>query len=389
MELSGNLKRFPVANVLQFLNMESATGTLTLKQKKDRIVITLQEGNPLAVEHSATPKNQRMGEILIESNRVSQEEFESAVEEHRNRLVPLGTALHSRGLISEDERKKLAALVYNEILLEALSWKEGTYDFMRLDKVEEGELEEPLSIQTIMLQIAQQEDEWPLIRRYVPSSESVFSPSPSESLGIEAMMASLSPEDRAIAERIDGLHTVGKIAAETLRSEFEVAKLITELSRRGLVVAIQQARDEEEDLRRRSFFSPDLGPAAILPLAAAFFIIAVFFAWRNYVSPVLSDTERALAPIIHAGRDPATVDRLRLRRLLDAFHLYRDENGALPHSFATLARLGYCSESDLFTADGGKYMLKIIGQREEKAVIAAVSPDGSPRPDLTVEIPLK
>jgi hypothetical protein len=174
-----------------------------------------------------------------------------------------------------------------------------------------------------------------------------------------------------------------------LRSEFEVARLVAELSRRGLVIAVHHPELEAAELRPRNFFSLDLGPAALLPLAFAFAAVLMLFCWRHYVGPLVHDTGRIFSPVLNAGRSNETVDRLRLQRLLKAFQLYRDERGTPPSSLAALARLGYCSDSDLETADGNRFVLRVIGRREDMIVISALDNRGEPRPDLTVEISIQ
>ena len=389
MELSGNLKKFAVSNVLQFLRMEGATGVLTLKRGRTRITLTLDGGNLLDAEHSETPKDQRIGAVLIESNRISEEDLESVMEERRRGLAPLGTILHGRGLISDNERQRVAAMVCTNMLFEVLAWREGTYEFKRYDLVEPTELYEPISTQTIMLNAAQQEDELPQIRRYVRSCEAVFAPSPSNTLGLESVMTTLSAEDREIAEHIDGLRSVKRIMAETLRSEFEVSRLIAELSRRGLIVAVQRAYDFVAETKPGGFFSIGVGKPAVYALAAAFAAVLILFVWQYYISPVVDYPQKTLAPIVNAGRDPATVDRLRLQRLLQAFQLYRNDHGSPPHSLALLVRMGYCTPSDLQTFDGNRFILKVIGAREDKVLIAAVDDRGNPLPSLAVEISLR
>jgi hypothetical protein len=389
MELSGNLKRFPVSNVLQFLHMETATGILTLKHGRTRVTITLDDGNALDVEHSEKTKEQRLGALLVDSGRITEDELDSVLEERRRGLVPLGTILHSRGLVNDSERQRAAALVCTEILFEVLAWREGTYEFKRLDVVEPVELYDALSTQSIMLNAAQQEDEWPQIRRYVRSSDAIFTPSPSNTLGLETVMSSLSPEDREIAEKIDGLHSVRKIMAEALRSEFEVSRMIAELSRRGLVVPIQRAQDFAAEARPSGFFSIGLGAPTIAAFALAFAAVIAMAAWQYYISPVIANPQATLASFLNAGRDPSTVDRLRLQRLIQAFQLYRDDHGSPPEALATLARMGYCSASDLETFDGRHFILRVIGEREQKVLIAAVDQHGRPLPALAVEFTLQ
>lgn len=173
MQLSGSLKEFPVAKVLQFLNMDAATGMLSLRNGKSKISIALKDGNILDVEDMFKTKEARIRDILVDTNHITESRFEKLLEEKKLRLVPIGTILQDHNYLSADEHAKLVKLVYSTILFKALKWREGNYDFEKKGSCCPQSWMNPF-LASLMLNSARQEDEWPSIRRYVPSSNSVF-----------------------------------------------------------------------------------------------------------------------------------------------------------------------------------------------------------------------
>lgn len=390
MELSGSLRRFNVANVFQFLSMETATGVLTLKSGRTRIVISLRDGNPLTAEHTEHTKDQRMGEILIASGRLDKDELDSALDERRSKLLPLGMVLcESRGLISEQERSRLAVLVYTQIIMEALTWRDGVYDFARKDHAEAGEISQPLSMQNILLNAARQEDEWPLIRRNVPTMEAIFSPSSDDMEAWKQAVAELPEDERRLAAKIDGVSTIRMIAGATLTSEFEVARLVSELVRRGQVVRIARPQEEEDLLRPRLSVLSRLSRLAYLPLVVVCSLIILVTFWKNYVYPVLQAPQVAFASFFNAGQSEEIVNRLRLQRLLQGTMLYYKELGIAPISLTSLAEQGFCSREDTLDAHGKPFVLKVVGGEKKRVLIstAQLAKDGQPAQSQGIILP--
>ena len=384
MELSGSLKRFSVSNVFQLLNMERSTGKLTLRRRRRRITITMRAGDVLDVEHSGVPKINRMFEILLEGGRITKAEWDDILEEQKSRLVSLGSILREKARITSQDFVKLALLVYTDILFEALSWREGVYDFKRLDRVESEELSEPMSMQTILLNAAQVEDEWPQIRRYIPSSDMIFTPTPEDVVGWEGALKSMPPDDRKIADLIDGTRSVSRISSELIRSEYEVSRLLMDLARRGLITRVLRPLGEELPAKR--FFSFRIGPAAVVPYLLVFGLVLVLHLWKNYLAPVWDEPEPLARPLAYGGRDETTINRLRLHRLRDAMQLYQMDRGSLPSSLEILKEEGYCGAQDLRTTWGGEFVFKLIGAKEERAILQVAGVDGKTGPDLTLEI---
>lgn len=387
MELTGSLKKFPVTKVLQFLNMDTASGLLTVKRGKHKVGIVLLEGNILDVEDSEETKEQRMRKKLLTSNRLSESELGIYQEEKKSRLIPLGKILEERGYLTKDEHERMIKTIYSDILFGVLEWKDGVYDFERKDEVIATDLEKTLSVNSIMLNAARQEDEWPTVRRYVPTMRAVFHISGTQSQEAwETVVNNLGPDELRIVNAVDGVSTVKMIADSLFMREFEVAHVIAEMVKRGMVARSYEQEALYSQPSAKGLFSSGLGRMALIPLKLVAVALLALFVWVNYISPVLVNPERSLSPVINAGRDDETLNRLRLLRLQKAFYNYLKEQGALPTSLAVLVRLNYCTEEDLKSIDGGYFVLKVLGDQEETAMIQATDEAGNPRPELSTEI---
>lgn len=390
MELSGSLKRFPVSKVLQFLNMDAATGLLNLRAGKQRITIVMEDGNILDVEDAERSKEQRIRTVMIDSGRLAGPEFDALLEERRQRLVPIGTILVDRGYLNAETHLRMSRLVYLTILFEAMAWKDGTYEFERRDDVLPTELADAISVASLMLNAARQEDEWPTIRRYVPNANAVFGRGSTSDANVwDRMMEELGPDEQRIARCIDGISTVKMIADTTFSTEFETSSIIAELVKRGMLARMYDQEAAYAEARPRGFFSFKLGPLALNSMKIAVALIALLFAWKNYAAPIVYGGDDTMTVLANAGQDADTVNRLRLLRLQHAFYVYLREQGSPPSSLALLARMEYCDESDLHIIGGGYYVLKILGLQEETARIQAVDRNGAPIPALSVEIAVR
>lgn len=389
MQLSGSLKEFPVAKVLQFLNMDAATGMLNLRNGKSKISIALKDGNILDVEDMFKTKEARIRDLLVDTSHISESRFEKLLEEKKLRLVPIGTILQDHNYLTADEHAKLVKLVYSTILFKALKWRDGNYDFEKKGELLPTELDEPISVASLMLNSARQEDEWPSIRRYVPSAASVFKRSATmDTNSWKKLIGTLGPMESDVAQAIDGRSSVKSIAERKLYAEFDVSRVLCDLVINGHIVRLEDVGEEKKE--DKTFSIPvKLGLIAKVPLAITVFIIFSVYIWIYYIAPTLASPDRSLVSVAHAGYNVDNVNKLRLLRLQHAFYTYLDENGAPPSSLAMLARMRYCNEDDLKCLDGGYFILKLVGRKENYAILQGTDQFGEPLENLMVEIMIR
>jgi competence protein ComGC len=387
MELSGNLKKFPLPKVLQFLNMDQASGVLRLNKGKRQITLLLEEGNILDVKDSERPIAARMGEVLLRSGKVTEQEWNVLSEEQKARLEPMSKVLTDANFLSHEEQQRLVKLVYFETLIEALQLTEGQYEFEHKEGLMPSELPDPISVNSLMLNLARQEDEWGELRKIVPSRDAVFGRSPDiQDEAWDKAMSSLSREEQRVAKSLDGFSTVGMVGDITFSNDFDVANIIAELARRGLVVRVFEQEAAYAQSRPKTFFSINIGPTALKILYATAALLLLLMVWSKALLPMIANWQESRVVIETAGLNMETANDMRIMRLQNAFYTFLKEKGEPPTSLQALMREGYISEKDLQVVGGGRFVLKVIGLQEESAFIQAVDENGSNIKGLSTEL---
>jgi len=391
MELSGNLKKFPLPKVLQFLNMDQATGELRLIKGKRQIVLTLEDGNVADVSDTARSISQRMKEIVLASGKMQENEWDIITEEVKTRLTPVGKVLTDSNYLSHRELQRLLKRVYFETLLEALNLSDGTYEFEHKDEIlAQGELPDPISVNSLMLNMARQEDEWADLHKVVPTREAVFGrPETVAEETWESVLSAMSPDDQRIARTIDGYSTAGMVADITFATDFDVANTINELVRRGLLVRALDQEAAYVKSKPKTFFSINIGPMAQRITYFIIVLILLVLFWGKGVGPIVANWEENKTVIETAGLEPSTANRLRLMRIQNAFYAYLKEQGEPPASLQQLVRQEYTSASDLDIIGGGHFELKVIGLQEEVAILEGIDSNGTPIESLTLPLMIR
>lgn len=284
MELNGNFKDSELSKLLQYLNFDKATGVLTLGHKKDQITISMQQGDIVDVDHSQETKYDRMGSILINSAKSTEKEFAIILQERNTRQVSMGIVLRKYGVLSAEKYQDLVRLVFDDILTEALKWKEGSYTFVHTDSAKLFELARAIPTQMFLVNAVRQDDSWVQIKKYVPVMDVIFAPSPKHVAQGKwaSIVESLPPKYRGIAEHINSKNTVVMISERSLQPLFEVSRLLAELARRGLVVKAEEGVVEDTDRWPSGFFRMQTDPLPTIIVAAVLFLLLIYFACNQF-----------------------------------------------------------------------------------------------------------
>lgn len=250
--LSGNLRTMGLPEILQWISAGRKTGTLELQHGSIRKKILFRDGNI----HSSWSNDPResLGQFLIRSRKVSEEQLFKALlhQESKGRL--LGTLLIEEGLLAEPELKRLLRAKAEETIFDIFLWPEGQFDF------KDGLLPQNISVHldtpvtAVILEGIRRVDEWGRIRQVFPTMGTAF----------KLQGAPVEVQDEVERQAL-GLAAAGKTLAEMAlvlrRSEFDTAALYYDLHRRGLVdvdsvseqAPVGEAVDQVRDLLAEAY----------------------------------------------------------------------------------------------------------------------------------------
>ena len=141
----------------------------------------------------------------------------------------LGEILMQQGAITREELARAIQVQIYETFYVIFQWKDGSYQFNLKDIKAKSPLYQLINIQSILLDVLRMIDEWPDVKRYIPSFDIIFQPVAG------SFPAELADDGLLVYNLIDGVRTVQQIIDETLMGTFTTAKILSELLQAGYI----------------------------------------------------------------------------------------------------------------------------------------------------------
>ena len=382
MALTGTLKDFGIAEILQLIGQQAKSGVLHLTNRSDEIHILMSSGSVVSAEYAGRKSREKLGAMLVRAGLITQAQLQVALDVQKRTLRRLGDILVELGMVTKEELKELTALQTTETVYKLFHWKSGTYDFEPGEVEFDRETVTPLRCESMLMEGFRQVDEWPMIKRKIGSTQMTFERL--KELELDRSRAAWSPprpaapdpdpgdgdasalgrnEWRTYELAVPG-RTVEKIADLSRLGEFEACKALFNLVNLGVLSAIPPARrsaaaevgayarDWQQKLRQGA--TRLLATAAI---AMALASLAFFVTGRG----------QALDPAgAHAFRDNRAegfLARYQLERIRGALEVYRLEQGRYPAALPALVETGLLAPRDLRYPWSQEYWYRRDGER--------------------------
>lgn len=130
--ITGDVQLFPLTNLLEFLRMQTKSGTLTVATPLGIGVLELQEGRLVS---ASSPHAKRLGQMLLEEKLLTREQFDRALFEQTSAAADAGAGAYFGAIVLSHDwlsKEKLGEVVLDQIMTalnEILSWEQGTFSF--------------------------------------------------------------------------------------------------------------------------------------------------------------------------------------------------------------------------------------------------------------------
>ena len=234
MALVGNLRDFGLSEFLYLVDRGAKTGRLTLQKPGDRAELYFNSGKLVYATHFN--QSERLGDILIRMGRISREQCNFALQvQHTQELnKPLGQIMVEQGLVTLAEINRCVRLQIEEITYGLFGWQEGDFRFEPDMAPPNESVTIPLSIENLIMEGTRRIDEWARIKDRIPSLDVIvrFSERPHE----KAKGVNLTPDEWRVFARINGSNSIRQISMQTVRGDFEAARIIYGFLSAGLVI---------------------------------------------------------------------------------------------------------------------------------------------------------
>jgi len=337
MALSGTLKDFGIADILQLIGHQTKTGTLILKSGNDEVDVVFVDGAVVFATQKARNRADLLGALLVRAELMTDEKLEEALTEQQRSLKRLGDVLVAGNYVDAEKLSQVMRLQTTETLYKLFRWKTGTYEFTQEDVDAQMSGFEPIRAESILLEGFRRMDEWPAVRKKIPWNDATFERMKSIDEPPEGDGGGGSPMENhrlVYGLAVEG-RTAEKVADVSLLGEFEALKALVELQEWGYLKVMPPERGTRAAVKglaeggRRLATS---GALLRLALSAAFFAATLFVV--HLMAPALGAT-RAQDPA-RRGAVARLLSHGQLLRLENALELYRLEHGEYPRELRQL-----------------------------------------------------
>jgi hypothetical protein len=358
--LKGTLKDFGIAEILQLIGQQMKSGVLHLESRDEEVHIALSDGSVVRAEAVGRKANERLGAMLVRAEVITQAQLEEALSLQRRTLRRLGDILVEQGTVSREDLREITHLQTTETIYRLFHWKSGTYEFEPGGVEWDKETATPLRAESVLMEGFRRVDEWPIVRKRIPSLLATFEcrkplPEPADASGDDdGEFASLGVNERRVYLLATPGRTAEKIVDLSRLGEFETCKAIANLLNRGYLALLEPAGRAHAVGAYAQGWKVRLkaGAFRLLSTVAIAAALAGIATWID---------ERALAASGPGGvavQDDAPrrlLARSALERLRGALETYRMERGEYPGDLAALVEAGLISRRELEFPWRGEY----------------------------------
>ncbi|QRK05340.1 DUF4388 domain-containing protein [Archangium violaceum] len=368
MALTGTLKDFGIADILQLIGQQQKTGVLYLKSKDQDVQVFFRDGNIVRAESITRKKKDLIGNMLVRAELITEQQLESALETQKRTLKRLGDVLTSTGAISAQKLKQMMQLQVTETLYGLFSWKAGTYEFKQEDVQADSESITPLRAESVLMEGFRMVDEWPHVRKKLPHEamtferikelpasrsqpkeddfDAAFDDAFSEEKKDEnkGEFKSIGSTERRVYELIAPGRDVRKLVDLSCLGEFETCKALVNL------LNLEYIRAHQVSGRASSSGGAGLIVRVGGMVARAVVTVIVLAALGFVGSRLRPDTWDLGDDSASSFADPAAqrlLARAQQARIEAALEVFRLEKGALPERLDALVEVGLLQREDL------------------------------------------
>lgn len=259
MAFKGTLREFKVPDILQLISLQKKTGILTFNSQEGFITLIFEDGFIIGIDAFPKKLEMRVGNVFVKQEIISEEMLQRALSIQKRTNQKVGEILIGMGLIDEKIIPEVLKIQAIQIVLSLFNWKKGEYNFKVLDYVDkELRLLSPIAVDNLIMEGVQMLDEWPLIKKVIPSEDILFEPVflgnkkialiseyDDDLQSKEANTIYMSETEANLLKYINGKNTVKDIVELGQFTEYKIYKTLYNLFNKGLMQKKQKTEIQE------------------------------------------------------------------------------------------------------------------------------------------------
>jgi len=250
--LTGSLKDFGLAELLQILGQQQKTGILTIQgEKQEAVQILFDKGFIVGTLFPGEKGPETsLAKRLINGGLLSPDNWKKAYEQHQEELISIEQVLLKNELIRREDLSAVLRLLIFETIYNLFKWPRGKFHFTAQEVYFDPTLIEPFNTEYLLLDILRMIDEWPLLVKRLPSFDIIFQKvNPLATLDVlvgTPWEKRRSFQMEVIYELVNGVRTINEIIDQSFIGEFDTCKNLVDLMDAGLIEPIATSAREKK-----------------------------------------------------------------------------------------------------------------------------------------------
>ncbi len=372
MALTGTLKDFGMADILQLIGQQRKSGVLNVQDKKSSVQIYFVEGSIVRATAENRNKQDLLGMMMVRADILTEAQLEQALAIQKRTLRRLGDILIGEGMLDKATFRQMYQLQTTETVYGLFRWKSGTYAFEQQEVDYDPGSIIPIDSETALMEGFRMVDEWPMVKKRIGSYEMTFRRvrSLDEPHQEKDKTKELGPNERAVYSLADEDTTVRRIIDLSRLGEFETCSALGKLTELGYLEALApsrsgrrlggQAKIDVLGSLRRAVAQVAVGCAVLAGVGALSYL-------------ALSSESGVARMVMPRGGQDAVASHMRAR-IEFAVEVFRLETGTLPGSLSELVEAGLLSRLETQYPYFGEWFYRIADSEPEGYLLLSPIP---------------
>jgi len=350
--LEGKIVDFGVADILQLISQQQKTGVLLVERGAERIEVLFWNGMIVSAHPVAKAEKDLLGEKLVLSGLVTEEQLHRALDVQGKNLQHIGEILVEFNMLGKDILDRIIRNQIYDTFSDLFQWKEGSYAFQPTLVNFNEKVFTPLGFEHIILDVLRMMDEWPGLLKRIDSMDAVFKKVEyADPAGMADVEAQLLEEQKIVYNFVDGSMTVSDLADRSLLGKFTTAQTLRELLDRECIERVEKNTLVSGTAKTWEQF---LGPR--LFIVGGYCILAMLVVSLMRMNPPdVKSTLSLLFPKPPVASVAANLEHNRVARIKNALQIYFWEHGAYPGGLERLVEVKLLQGKEILSSTGKPY----------------------------------
>ncbi len=236
MALKGNLRDFPVTQLLNLVNIARKTGTLVVERSQEQIYVSFREGKLSFARDGSDSAGLTV--VLYHARKLNAAQVRAI----NDRAVgmsdkELGLLLINSNYITQQEILSSLQAYYLGMVNRLFTWTEGLFRFDSELLPPNDKITVRISLENLIIEGTRRMHEWEQLQGEIPSLEMglKFSDRP----GVNLKSLNLSADEWKVISYINPKNTIHQIARATSKNDLEIRKIVYSFIQAGLVEMVR------------------------------------------------------------------------------------------------------------------------------------------------------